>query len=254
MRKEQRQKVWPWAALAFLVGPVLFSACSLFGLNISSGGSPVPLTATPTLVSTLVLPSATASLPATALPATPLQAPPLPRTLTPAVSLSTSTPVASATPVATSTPGQTPVSPASQQKPEHFALQIGSPKYIPAFAHTDQGCQWIGLAGQVFDANGAGASGIAVQVSGSIDGEPFQWKTLTAEQSPFGPGGYEIFLTNHISTTPQAALVQLFDAQGQPLSDPVPVIVPDQCDQNLILINFVNGDSPHEIFIPALSR
>lgn len=241
MGKAQRQKVWAWVALAFLIGPIILSACSLFGLDISSGETPAPpLTAMPTLIATLSLPTETPALQATA------------PTSTSSASLSTSTPAPSITPIATS--AQTPVSSGNYQVSEHFVVQSGAPKYIPAFTHVDQGCQWIGLAGQVFDANGVGVSGISVQVSGSIDGESFQWKTLTAEQSPFGPGGYEIFLTNHVSTTPQAALVQLYDAQGQPLSDPVPVIIPDQCDQNLILVNFVNSESQHQIFLPVLSH
>lgn len=43
-----------------------------------------------------------------------------------------------------------------------YMLQMGTPKYLPAFAHPDKGCAWIGFGGQVFDELGAARDGLVV--------------------------------------------------------------------------------------------
>lgn len=240
MRKEQRQKVWPWAAIAFLIGPVFFSACSLFGLNIGAGMPAPTSTPEPTLVATLALDTATPSAPlpsgptlgATRMANTPLPSPTAPPLATPPL----------------------PVPIATQAASAPYAIQLGSPRYLRAFDHAEAGCQWFGVAGQVLDAGGNGAGDVAVFVSGSLDGLSIQRAALTTDQSPFGPGGYEILLADHASSTPQTMTLQLYNTQSQPLSDPVKVVVPNQCDQNLLLVNFAAGPAPRSLYFPVITR
>ena len=251
MRKEQRQKVWPWAALAFLIGPIVFSACSLLGLNIAKETTVDPGGQTPTLVFTLAIPTAKATVEASPLPATPSPTAAPTLTVPP-----TPTPIPEQDPTATPLAGDVP--------PVRYVVQMGSPRYLRAFTHADLGCQWVGVAGQVFDATGAGAKDVAVMVTGSIDAQAIQRAARTDELSPFGPGGYEIFLTDHLSDTPQKISVQLFNLDDQPLTGPFQIDLPTQCDQNLIVVNFnegkvtqplsTEGEVPQQLFIPVISR
>jgi hypothetical protein len=81
---------------------------------------------------------------------------PTPTISVPAV---TSTPDAEATsttvinPTPTHTNTGTPA-PTVTQTPFPLILQSGSPAYIQNFAHMDAGCNWLGIAGQVFDVDG----------------------------------------------------------------------------------------------------
>lgn len=249
MHKEQRQKVWPWAALAFLIGPMVFSACSLFGINLARSTNTDPGEQTPTLVYTLAIPSATATVEASPIPATPSP---------------TAAPLLTATPAFTPQQDPTATTSVADLPAARFSVQNGTPRYLQAFTHADLGCLWVGVAGQVFDATGAGASGMVVMVTGSMNGQALQRAARTDVQSPFGPGGYEIFLGDYASNMVQKVSVQLFNQDDQPMSDPFQVDVPDQCDQNLVVVNFnegepqqpihIEGEGNRQVYIPILSR
>lgn len=119
-----------------------------------------------------------------------------------------------------------------------FMLQMGSPRYGPAFTHPKEGCAWVGIGGQVFDKNGVPGEGLVVFVTGVLDGKPLNQVGITSNQNAYGPGGYEVPLEERLPQSVQTINVQLFDAQGRPLSDPFVVPVPTSCDQNLVTINF----------------
>jgi hypothetical protein len=94
--------------------------------------------------------------PATVCPTCP--APPT-ATNTPQV---TSTPTLTRTPTLTLTP--TPI-------PWQYIKQANSPLYMQNFAHTAEGCNWLGIAGQVFTTSGKTINNIVVNVSGTLNGK-----------------------------------------------------------------------------------
>ena len=61
---------------------------------------------------------------------------------------------------------------------------------------SDVGCNWLGIAGQVFDLQGRPVKGIRVWVRGSLNGKQYDNLLLTLESSPYGPSGYEFTIAD----------------------------------------------------------
>jgi hypothetical protein len=148
----------------------------------------------------------------------------------------------------------TPIPPTFTPTPKPFAVQIGSPKYIPAFAHGGKNCKWMGIAGQVFDQNGNGLPGLAVLVTGSIDGKPLEKAVLSGEQTAYGPGGFEMPLSDHPLVNPLPVVMQLYDLDSKALSDPLILDWPNRCDENLALVNFQSIYTPKKVYLPISSN
>jgi hypothetical protein len=122
-----------------------------------------------------------------------------------------------------------------------FTAQTGMPIYIQNFVHDEKGCNWMGVAGQVFDKNGSPLTDVVVVVKGSLNGAKISVITLTGFPSSvsYGPGGYEIQLATAAYSSSNALTIQLFDSTGAALSNPVPFSTYADCSKNLILINFI---------------
>lgn len=120
-----------------------------------------------------------------------------------------------------------------------YGLQDGAPLYIANFVHSTAGCSWLGVAGQVFDANGEPITDLFVIAGQDSDSESNQWAARTGLSTDYGPGGYEIQLTNQPEATTQDFWVQLVSESGEALSDRVYFDTFEDCDRNLILVNFV---------------
>lgn len=131
-----------------------------------------------------------------------------------------------------------------------YRIQIGSPRYLPAFTHLDQGCRWLGLAGQVFDARGDSLADVAVFASGSFEGQPVNFVATTGNHNTYGPGGYEITVSDHLPAGLEEITVQLFDVVGQPLSEAISISLPTDCSQNLVMVNFQPYSEPYHLYIP----
>ena len=126
-------------------------------------------------------------------------------------------------------------------KPYAFALQNGSPFYLRNFANT-AGCNWQGIAGQVYDLNGRHVIGLVAH----LEGGGLNIDALTGSKPEYGQSGYEFFLTSTPQTTTDMYRVQLRTAGGAPLSDVyvIPTFAntaPDICPKNLALVNFVQN-------------
>ena len=197
---------------------------------------PTPITPTAAAISTATVeaPSATVEVSpvAEASPAASIAASP---TKTATVT-ATRTATATGTRARTSTPSGPTVTPSQTLSSLAFTLQTGSPYYQPNFANT-AGCNWMGMGGQAFDLSGHAIIGLIVRVTfktGSID-------SLTGSAKSYGDGGYEIFLNNHAEATAGAYTVRLLNAAASPLSEAFVVNTFDDCNKNLILINFVQN-------------
>ena len=122
-----------------------------------------------------------------------------------------------------------------------FVLHDGNPQYIPNLYHTDLGCNWMGVGGQVLSLNGAPVTGIVIKLGGRIAGQDLDLVTISGIATQYGPAGYEIDLTDAVSgpTASSASLwVQLLDQASLPMSDKIYFDTFEDCDKNTIIIYF----------------
>jgi hypothetical protein len=123
---------------------------------------------------------------------------------------------------------------------EKFTIQAATPIFMVNFIHTTEGCNWQGVAGQIFDASGIPLKNYIVKVAGTYNGKPFSQIGYTGMVSgnPYGIGGYEIVLGNSAVASVDLLTIQLFDATGIPVTNPLAFSTSANCAQNLVLINF----------------
>jgi hypothetical protein len=155
-------------------------------------------------------------------------------TLTPTFT-PTSTPTEA--PTATEVPTPTPLPPEMVQ----YALSPGSPKAMASTAfYPDLGCKWAGVAGQIFDVNGEPVppASVLVVVGGTLNGEAVELLSLSGAAPQYGLSGYEVVLGDVPIASQGSLYIQLFDPQGQPITNRINFDTFGACEQNLILINF----------------
>lgn len=155
------------------------------------------------------------------------------------------TPIQTATliPTKTNIPTQLPTftnTPQFTATPFPIKLQSGSPAYIKNFANSSDGCEWMGVAGQVFDEDGKPLLNSVVMVNGKIDGKTFENVGVTGvpEADIYGPGGFEIKISNNIFASEKLLSIQVFDLNGIPISEAVFFDTFVDCGKNLVIINF----------------
>jgi cytoskeletal protein RodZ len=190
-------------------------------IRTSTPTQPIPTKPSPTITSspTNILPTNTPLLPTVETP-TPTFTPTLPPT----------------TENATATPATPQAMP--------FIIQPGNPVYIQSTTfHPNEGCNWLSVAGKALDLSGEPISGLVVKVTGTLNEENVELIGVTGTTAlppgAYSPAdGYEIPL----ATTPIASegtlFIQLLDNAGFELSNPAPFDTYDDCQRNLILINF----------------
>jgi hypothetical protein len=161
----------------------------------------------------------------------------LPSTWTP-VPTSTATPTETPTPTDTPIPTETPIPTADIESGTSFTIQEGSPSYETNTFHPNEGCNWLGVAGQVFDSEGNPVTGVLVEAGGQIDEEKITGLILTGMALDYGEGGYEIVLRNATVATEEDLYIQLLDQANLPLTDKIYFQTYESCDSNLIKINF----------------
>ena len=121
-----------------------------------------------------------------------------------------------------------------------FVLQRGSPSPITgAQFHPDAGCKWSGVAGQATSLNGEAVKGLFVQLGGTISGvDTIDSLTMTGLAPQYGPGGFELTLSDKLVSSNGTLWIQLLDQQNLPLSDRIFFSTFDDCEKNLIIIYF----------------
>lgn len=217
-------------AIVLLVTLYVGSRFVLIFLNPQSSLNPFP---PPTLPATLGPPTPT-NTPAILLPTE------IPPTSTPR-------PLPTIVPSATETPTESPATPegsppATAEGGAQFELQTGSPAYT-----TDpSGCGQSAVGGKVYDSDGAPILGLAVRLSGELSGAPFgPLDVLTGSAADrFGIGGYYFQFADAPTASQNTLFVQVLDASsGLELSEQVPLTTYDNCEQNLVFINWTQSES-----------
>lgn len=125
----------------------------------------------------------------------------------------------------------------------------GEPLYIQNFAHSELDCNWMGVAGHVFDMSGAPISlGIVIVLGGSLGGQPVhesgELTTLPNTAPQYGPGAFEFKLADEPIDSTGTLYLQLLDQARLPLSDRVFFDTFADCNKNLILIDFQQVRQP----------
>jgi hypothetical protein len=134
-----------------------------------------------------------------------------------------------------------------------FDVQSGSPIAISAWDH---GCDWMGIAGQIFNAEGIPVGNLVVEAGGYLEGHPILGLSLTGLAGSYGPGGYEIQLLDHLVESDGTIWVQVKDIAGNSLSPQIYLETFTDCDQNLIVLNLVEIDKNPEVtfYYPIIFR
>jgi hypothetical protein len=157
----------------------------------------------------------------------------------------TDTPVPTDTQLPTPTPITITPSPTITAPPPPggypFEVRHSNPKAIPNIYHSELGCNWMGVGGQVVDMSNAPVVGLIIKLGGRLPNLTFHddMISLTGLASSYGRSGYEFTLADHPIASSGRLWVQLLSQAGGPLSDQVYFNTYDSCEQNLIIIDFV---------------
>ncbi|MBE9524967.1 MAG: hypothetical protein IMY76_07690 [Chloroflexi bacterium] len=133
-----------------------------------------------------------------------------------------------------------------------YAVQLGSPVAMPNWSHTELGCNLVAVAGQVFGQDGAPELGIIIETGGSIGEQTILGLSVTGVIDLYGPGSYEIHLADHTVSTQGDIWIQIKGTSGEVLSPKIYFDTYEDCDKNLILMNFVKVEpySIYKVFLP----
>lgn len=96
-------------------------------------------------------------------------------------------------------------------------------------------CNWASIAGTVTNTNGEPLPGFGIRVSG----DQVSATVYSGTNQTFGEGGYEL----NLGGAPMFAnfRVRLVTTGGAPLSDEVIVTTRDDCNENVAIVNFIQG-------------
>lgn len=144
----------------------------------------------------------------------------------------------------TATQGNPPPLPTEMEVSYPYTLQMMNPHYLGNFTRPELGCNWLGVGGQIFDLNGVVQKSIIIKAGGELDGKPVIEEMTLPLAEPnidlaYGPGGYELTLAKSPKASDSTLWVQLFSLDGKALSDQIFLITYQDCQKNLLLMNFV---------------
>ncbi len=233
--KRSSDAIWNALTLLIFLGLCVLSVAFMVILTDPTNQmNPFP---PPTLQPTRFLPTVTPAdteIPVT--PATPTFTvrPTITRTPTFTPVPPTSTVTVTPTATITQTEGPTPTATINSVYP--FILR-GDPVAISSSAIPGHEECKLWVAGQAYDLQQAPMVGITVQLGGYL-GRTLSQFSLTGTALQYGPAGYEFTVSNTVQGSEDSAWVMLLDQAGVPLSNRIYFNTYDDCEKNLILINF----------------
>lgn len=136
-----------------------------------------------------------------------------------------------------------------------YVLQPGTPSAMPNFAHPESGCNWMGVGGQIFNAEGKPKMKSLVRLTGTLDGRNINYVALTGGAINLGSGGYEFKLADQPIDTRTVFQITILDDRSEPISQPFSFDTYNACDKNFILINFIQViriQNGMKLFLPAV--
>ena len=144
---------------------------------------------------------------------------------------------------------------APENPPFKYFLQPGSPALTSNIFHPDLGCEWMGVGGQVLGESGQPVGMLIVELGGSLNEEQVDGLTLTGSASQWGPGGYEIRISDRPVASVNELWVRVLNMEGEPLSEPVFFETYADCEKAAIVINFMyqeNAQSTEQLHFPVI--
>jgi len=132
-----------------------------------------------------------------------------------------------------------------------YDLQSVDPLYTTNFVHPEAGCNWMGVAGQIFGENLEPKDGLVVVIEGAVNNSMVEVLGYSGLAQSYGPGGYELILSQ--VNSPGIFWVQLFDVQGNPLSGIYSFQMSGTCEQNLAVINFSLKSDSGSKYVPTVT-
>jgi len=157
-------------------------------------------------------------------------------TVTPSITpiIPTRTPTKTPTATATGTALPTPTgSPTVTRAPFEYTRTLAATRYTGNYANS-AGCNWLGIAGEVFDIDGAPVRYGLVRVH--VWGSGVDQRVLTGTQRGYGPSGWEVYLGDIPRI--QTHSIQLELISGKPVSDIFSVRTRSSCNENLVQFDF----------------
>ena len=117
---------------------------------------------------------------------------------------------------------------------------------------TSRFCNWLGIAGQFFNANGDPVQNVLVAVVGNVGGQSVEGTGYTGLVDGYGPGGYEIKLSSTVG--PGIFWLQAYDQDGNPVTDVFNFQIAPSCDNNLALVNFRQAQDSYTYSLPMIEN
>jgi hypothetical protein len=138
-----------------------------------------------------------------------------------------------------------------------FIVQPGSPVGLPNWVHAEAGCDWMGVAGQVFNLQGEPELNLIIEAGGTLEGQDVIGLALTGLESVYGPGGYEMQLADHTIASEYEVWILIKSDSGEILSNPIYLQTFADCNQNLILLNLIEVEEMpdmEDVFLPIIHQ
>ncbi|MGB1285093.1 MAG: hypothetical protein ACPG7F_01055 [Aggregatilineales bacterium] len=222
--------VLPTTAALPTVAPTFTPITPTITFTPSETSLPPTFTPTPTITAT---PTATSTETATDTPTATITDTPAP-TFTPSI---TFTPSASPTFTPTWTPTGASATPSPTEIPFAFKLRENPPLIVQNFANS-AGCNWQGMGGRVLKFDGTEYSNSQVIIRAFKSNLDTIDRTANiGSNTLYGPGGWEVALETQI--TNDVYFVRLETVNGTEISPTYQVQFPNDCTQNVAVINFI---------------
>jgi hypothetical protein len=145
-------------------------------------------------------------------------------------------------PLPTATPFSTSDVTATIQSTElkHFTAQAGTPLYLPYSG----GCGGLYIAGNVVDLAGNPLVFMLVRVGGTLGGETLQLEDVLSGSNPnYSSSGWEVKIADAPIDSTGTVFVELYTLESEnPVSDLIIVDTYNDCNRNLIMVNFVQDE------------
>lgn len=139
----------------------------------------------------------------------------------------------------TPAPTQTvPPTPTSTPWSAAFVIR-GTPEAFPHTLLYDRyTCEeYLFIGGEVWDLRESALKGLTVKLTGTYGGGVVELSSESGEVEIYGQSGYGFVIDNK-QIKSDTLYIQLFDAQGNPLSAKVKLNISGECDGNLLLVNY----------------
>jgi len=107
--------------------------------------------------------------------------------------------------------------------------------------HADSACNWLGIGGKVLDANGSPVQFQTIQVGGALEDKVVNQMALSGTAPAYGTSGFEFVLADQPIASEQDLWIQLFDNNGQMLTDKIYFDTYNDCEQNLVMVVFTKN-------------